>query len=154
KTTVFRFCIPSVAGFLIITFPTSSSMVCRPRLFPKSSINRITRSSFLDALGTTFRSANLFQTLVGSNFRIFLFICRYLLFFNGHTCPTTGGPAPLHRSGGCNSHRYIRICPPEGIFLFLAGDQFSVMLISYHKIPFPKITDRKTTMREYWLLLV
>ena len=65
-TIVTRSSIPAVAGFLIITFPTSSSITSKPKLVPKSFINLITRSSFFEGLGTAFKSANLFHNAFGS----------------------------------------------------------------------------------------
>ena len=58
---------PFVADFLIITLPTSSSIVSNPKLLPKFFINCITRSSFLEGRGTAFKSANLSQSCFGSN---------------------------------------------------------------------------------------
>ena len=76
---VFLFSIPAVAGFLIMTFPTSSSMTSNPKFVPKSFINWITRSSFFEGLGTSFKSANLFQSAFGSNALTSLLIIIYIL---------------------------------------------------------------------------
>ena len=69
-----RSSIPKVAGFLIITLPTESSITSKLKDAPKSFIKAITRSSFLEGRGTAFKSANLFQTALGSNWRISVLI--------------------------------------------------------------------------------
>ena len=66
----FRSSIPAVAGFLMMTFPTSSSIVSKLSAAPKSFINAMTRSSFFEGRGTAFKSANLFQTALGSSSRM------------------------------------------------------------------------------------
>ena len=78
NTTVLRFSMPFEAGFLIITFPTGSTIVSRFNFFPKSTINCITFSSFLEPLGTAFKSAKLFQSSVGS--RALISFVIFLLF--------------------------------------------------------------------------
>ncbi len=61
-----RFSIPAVAGFLIITFPTSSTVVSNPRFSPNSLMKAITFSSFFDGLGTAFNLEKFFQIICGS----------------------------------------------------------------------------------------
>ena len=68
KTIGLRFSIPGVAGLRIITLRMSSSNVSNPNFCPNSIIKAITRSSFLEGLGTAFKSANLFQSAFGSKF--------------------------------------------------------------------------------------
>ena len=58
NTMGLRFSIPGVAGLRMITFRISSSKVSNPKRFPKSFINWITCSSFLEGRGTAFKSAN------------------------------------------------------------------------------------------------
>ena len=77
STIGFLSSIPAVAGFLITTFPVSSTRVSRLRLFPNFFINSITRSSFFEGRGTSFKSANLFHKIFGSNSLISSFIVLY-----------------------------------------------------------------------------
>ena len=70
KTTVWRFSIPAVAGFLMITFPTSSTEVGKPRFSPKFLIKAITLSSFLEGRGTALSAAKFFQIFWGSKWVI------------------------------------------------------------------------------------
>ena len=85
-TTLVRFSMPGVAGFLMITLPTASTRVSSPSCLPKSTIKLITRSSFLEGRGTAFKSANLFHNNCGSKARISEFIT---LFFSEYKCTET-----------------------------------------------------------------
>src|SRR6056300_854 len=66
KTTGVLFSIPADAGFLINTLPIWSTSVGRLKLWPKSTMNWITRSSFFEGRGTAFKSAKWFQTALGA----------------------------------------------------------------------------------------
>ena len=76
-TMVFLFSKPLKAGFLIITFPTGSTIVFRFKFFPKSTINCFTFSSFFEPLGTAFKSAKLFQSTLGSSALTSLLIIEF-----------------------------------------------------------------------------